>query len=114
MANNTNAQAIAFCNQDIRPGCDAVVSAYLTMKRIVQVWNGQNMVALIPNDANLVQDGATTDGVAKADGRPPITDGQVNVAIANMNTLIASFEANSSIILNQFLQVSVNARSAVN
>ncbi len=112
MANNTNAQAIAFSNTYARVGADVVVSAYLTMKRVVQVWTGQSISTVIPNDSNLIQDGATVaSGVA--DGRAPITDAQVTILIANMNTLIASFEASSNLILNQCLQVSVNAQSKV-
>ncbi len=112
MANNVNAEAIAYANNYARVAADTLVIAYLTMKRAVQVWNGQSIVSVIPNDANLIQDGATVVS-GTADGRAPITNGQVNVLIANMNTLIASFEASSNLILNQTLQVSVNAQSRV-
>lgn len=112
MANNVNAQAIAFANNYARRTADNVVSCYLTMKRTVQVWNGQSIVTVIPNDANLIQDGATVAS-GTADGRAPITDAQVNVLISNLATLIAQFEASSNLILNQMQQVSVNAQSAV-
>ena len=107
MPDNTNPQAIAFANNYARVTADVVVSAYLTMKRTVQVWNGQSIVSVIPNDANVLIDGAAVDG------RAIITDAQVNVLIANLNTLIAQFEANTNLILNQTLQVSVNATSRV-
>lgn len=113
MPNNVNAQAIAFDNNYARRGADAVVSAYLTMKRVVQVWTGQNIAAVIPSDTNLIQDGATVAS-GTADGRPPVTNQQINILIANLNTLIGQFEANSNLILNQMLQVSVNANSLVN
>lgn len=112
MPNNTNPQAIAFDNNYARRTADNVVSCYLTMKRTVQVWSGQNLVSVIPNDANLIQDGATTSG-GPGDGRAPVTDAQINVLISNCNTLIAQFEASTNLILNQFLQVSVNAQSFV-
>ncbi len=112
MPNNTNAQAIAFANNYARKCADDVVSCYLTMKRTAQVWTGQSVVTVIPNDANLIQDGATVAS-GTADGRAPITDAQVNTLISNLTTLIASFEASSNLILNQMLQVQVNAKSAV-
>lgn len=104
---NTNPQAVAFSNNYARVGADAVVSAYLTMKRVTQIWTGQNVAAVIPNDSTLMGDGSAVDG------RVPITDAQVNTLISNMNTLIADFEASSNLILNQMLQVSVNASSRV-
>jgi hypothetical protein len=113
MANNTNAQAIAFSNNYARVLANDMVSCYLSMKRAVQVWTGQSIVTVIPNDANLIQDGATVAS-GTPDGRAPITDAQVNVLISNMNTLIAQFEASSNLILNQTMQVQVNAVSVVN
>ncbi len=104
---NTNPQAIAYANNYARRAADTVVSAYLTMKRAVQVWNGQSIVTVIPNDSTVIADGSATDG------RAPITDAQVNVLISNMSTLVATFEANANLILNQMLQISVNAQSTV-
>ncbi len=112
MPNNTNAQAIAFANNYARKCADDVVSCYLTMKRTSQVWTGQSIVTVIPNDSNLIQDGATVAS-GTADGRAPITDAQVNTLISNLATLIASFEASSNLILNQMLQVAVNSSSVV-
>lgn len=113
MANNTNQQAINFDNTYARGGSNNVVSCYLTMKRVLQVWNGQNIVSVIPNDSNLIQDGATVAN-GQPDGRPPVTDAQINIMISNMTTLIAQFEANSNLILNQFLQISNSAASVLN
>ena|SRR5271170_7541672 len=104
---NSNVQAVAFANNYARAGANNVVSCYLTMKRVLQVWTGQDVVAVLPNDSNLLVDGSAQDG------RPPITDAQVNILIANMTTLVASFEASSSLILNQCLQVSNSANSVV-
>lgn len=113
MANNTNAQAINYANGYARPTCDAVVTAYLTAKRALQVFAGEGIAAVIPNDANFIQDGATVAS-GQADGRTPITDAQVSaIMIGNLNSLVAFFEANSNIILNQFLGISVNAASRV-
>lgn len=104
---NSNPQAVAFANNYARRGADEIVSAYLTMKRLLQVWTGQSVVTVIPNDSNVLVDGSATDG------RAPITNAQVNVLIANATTLVAAFEANSSIILNQTLQVAVNSNSVL-
>lgn len=65
MAANTNTTAIAFTNQVIRPTADVLYSAYLTAKKVVQQWNSQSVSAVIPNDANLISDGAATDGRAQ-------------------------------------------------
>lgn len=112
MANNTNAQAITFCNSKARPAADALTTAYLTLKTLISTWNAQNINAIIPNDANLVQDGATVAS-GTPDGRPPITDGQVQVLISNATTIINLLEANSNLILNQTMQVMVNGRSVI-
>jgi hypothetical protein len=112
MANNTNAQAILFCNQKARPTADAVVQMYETIKTLVLLWGGQNINAIIPNDANLVQDGATVAS-GTPDGRPPITDAQIQTMISNCNTIIATFEATSNLLLNQFLQIAVNTQSRI-
>jgi hypothetical protein len=112
MPNNVNAQAIAFANNYARRVADDVVSCYLTLKRIKQVWDGQSVGTVIPNTADLIQDGATS-AVGTADGRAPVTNAQINVLISNCVTLIAQFEANSNLILNQFQQVQVNAKSVV-
>lgn len=112
MANNTNAQAIAFCNQKVRPTADAMMTAYLTMKTLVAEWSAQNIDGIIPNDANLVQDGATVAS-GTPDGRPPITDGQAVILKSNAATIIALFEANTNLILNQTAQVMVGGRSTI-
>ncbi len=115
MANNTNAQAVAFDNNYARPGADAVVSCYLTMKRVLQVWNGQSVGTVIPNDSNPIDDGSLAGGThaGSPDGRANVTDAQVQTLVANMTTLVGYLEASSSLMLNQFLQVSVHAQSAL-
>jgi hypothetical protein len=107
MANNTNVQAVTFDNNYARVGSANVVSCYLTMKRVLQVWTGQSIATVIPNDANTLIDGAATDG------RPIVLDSQIQTMIANMTTLVATFEANSNLILNQFLQVAPSGSSVV-
>jgi hypothetical protein len=101
---NSNPQAVAFYARVV---ANDVVSAYLTMKRFVQVWDGQNIVSVIPNDANVMVDGSAQDG------RTPVTNAQLNILNSNFRTLIAQFEANTNLILNQTLQVQVSAQSVV-
>lgn len=104
---NSNPQAVAFANNYARKGADEIVTAYLSMKRLLQVWTGQSVITVIPNDANVIVDGSATDG------RAPITNAQVNVLIANATTLVAAFEASANLILNQTLQVAVNSNSVL-
>lgn len=105
---NSNPQAVLFANTYARQGANLAVTNYLTMKRILEVWDGDTISNVIPNDANLLVDGSATDG------RPPITNAQITVEISNMRTLVATLEANSNLILNQFLQISNQAASVVN
>jgi hypothetical protein len=112
MANNANAQAIAFSNTKVRPAADALTTAYLTLQTLVAEWNAQNIAAVIPNDSNFIQDGATVAS-GTPDGRPPITDGQINIFISNANSFLSFMQANTNLILNQTMQVMVNGRSAI-
>ncbi len=112
MANNTNAQAISFSNSKVRPTADAVIAAVLSMQTLVAEWNAQNINAIIPNDSNLIQDGATVAS-GTPDGRQPITNGQVQVLISNCASVLAVFTANSNLILNQFMQIMVNGKSVI-
>lgn len=112
MANNTNAQAILFSNEKVRPVADAVITAVLSMQTLIAEWNAQDITAIIPNDSNFIQDGATVAS-GTPDGRPPIMDSQVQTMISNCNTLVGYFTASSDLLLNQFMQIMVNGRSAI-
>lgn len=112
MANNVNAQAIAFANQKVRPAVDEMAKAILTLQTLISEWNAQNIVAIIPNDANLIQDGSTV-GSGTPDGRPPWTDANVNLVIANATSFLATMTANSNILFNQWMQWMVNGRSQI-
>lgn len=86
MSTNTNIQAIAFSNQEIRPMANVIYSAYLSAKKIVDNWNGQSISVVIPNDANILGDGAANDG------RPIITDSQATTIITRCNELVSWME----------------------
>ncbi len=83
---NTNVQAIQFSNSQIRPMADLLASTYLSAKKLVNNWNGQNVAAVIPNDSTVLADGAATDG------RAPITDAQATAIITRATEFISWME----------------------
>jgi hypothetical protein len=91
---NSNPQAIAFTQSYIRGACNAVMSAQATMQKCVNEWTELDIAAVIPNDSNVIQDGNILQ---------PLTDAQVQTIIANFNTLLAEFSANTNLIYNQIL-----------
>jgi hypothetical protein len=97
MANNTNAQAIAFSNTRVRTVANLLVTAYLSAKAFMQQWTAQSIAAVIPNDANPMDDGSLNDGTypgqpVKGDGRANITDAQINIIFAQCQTIVNLFE----------------------
>lgn len=120
MANNTNAQAIVFDNTRIRPMADLLNCAYQSAKSVVSQWNGQNVVNVIPNDANLIQDGATVAS-GSADGRPPITNAQATAIITRCQELINWMErgtldtsgTQNNATLNTVVAVKVNGKATL-
>lgn len=86
MAANSNAQAIAFVNTRVRPMADLLYSAYLSAKKLQQEWNSQSVAAAIPNDANVISDGAATDG------RPQITNADATNIVTRCQDLITWME----------------------
>jgi hypothetical protein len=102
----TNVQAIKFCDEDIRPAADALSQLYYRAKDLLARWsaNGQNIVALVPNDATVVNDTATTG----PDGRPPITGAHINNIIARLDEFVTDYEASGSAKLNTVTAVAVN------
>lgn len=83
---NTTPQAVTFTNTRARPLADLMISTYLSCKAFVQQWTAQGVASVIPNDATLIADGSATDG------RTPITDGDVNILLAQAQSVIALFE----------------------
>lgn len=83
---NTNVQAIAFSNSEIRPMADQIFSTYLSAKKIVQNWNSQAVSAVIPNDSTIIADGAAVDG------RAQITDAQATAIITRCQEMISWME----------------------
>ena len=98
----TNAQAIAFCNQQVRKMADSMASNYATCKAIVNNWNALSMSSLITNDASNIVDGSATDG------RSPITGAMATNIITRAQEVITDYEATSNAKLNTVIQVKVN------
>lgn len=83
---NTNAQAIAFTNNRIRPMADLLYAAYLSAKKLNAEWNAQSVATVIPNDSTVIADGSATDG------RPQITDAQATAIVTRCTELISWME----------------------
>lgn len=101
---NDNQQAIQFVQNFARGAANATYSFYLTAKKFLAEWNALDIAAVIPNDSNVIQDGNSLQ---------PVTDGQIQILQANLQTLVNTFEANSDLILNQTIVVSTSANSQV-
>ena len=113
MANNTNAQAIAFSNNKIRPMSDLLYTVYQTAKSVVDQWNAQGVSTVLPNDANLIQDGATVAS-GTPDGRKPITDAQATNIITRCQDLINWMEGSASIAAGDGSKAVLNTVALVN
>jgi hypothetical protein len=98
----TNTQAVRFCNEQIRPLADLYAQLYFREKAVAAAWVAQGMGTLIPNTADLVSDGAATDG------RAQITGAMVNTFAGLVVTMTGDVEAASNAKLNTLLQIAVN------
>lgn len=103
MANITDGSAVRFSNEQIRPACDKIMQFYWFCKELKVQFTAQGLGSLFPNDISVIVDGSP------ADGRTSITGADVNVALANMTTIINLMEAGSNILLNQFGKIAVNS-----
>lgn len=98
---NTNAQAVAFANNRIRPMADLLYSAYLSAKKLNTEWNAQSVATVIPNDSTIIADGAATDG------RAPITDAQATAIVSRCQEMISWME--NGLVGSPFLGSVTNA-----
>lgn len=103
MANITDVQAVAFCNNRIRPLADIYGSIYYRAKLMIAEFNSKGLASLIPNDGLAT----VVDGSA-VDGRTPITGADVNIFLSNMQALVTQLEATSNLLLNQSAKLWVN------
>ena len=107
MATITNPQAIAFSNQYARVMANSMLANYNNAVRIVEIWNAQQVSAIITNVGSVMEDGAQTDG------RPIITDSNVTNIITRAMEIIADYTANSNAKLNTVQQVATNGQSVI-
>ena len=63
----TNPQAIAFCNNVIRPFCEAVRAQHAKTGDASTSWYG-GINTLFPNDSSVVEDGRSNEGVSVLTG----------------------------------------------
>jgi hypothetical protein len=103
MADITNPQVVAFCNDLLRPYADASTRNYYAAKHILTVWFATNLGADVPN---LVGD-IVVDGAA-ADGREPISGFDVWNLVNRAQELVTDYEAGSNAKLNTIIKVQVN------
>lgn len=99
---NTNPQAVNISDTKIRPLADALAQVYHQAKLIGELSTAQNWNSIIPNDSTVMGDSAATDG------RPIVTNGQLQVVLSHAAALVTDFQASTNLKLNQILSVAVN------
>lgn len=102
MANITDASAIKFSNEVIRPAADRIIQLYWFAKNAQQQFTAKSLSSVIPNDSSPVSDNATVDG------RTPITGFDINVVLSWLGTFVTTAEATTNLELNQVGKVAVN------
>ena len=100
MADITNPQAVAFCNERVRLAANKFMDLYWWCKMVSEEWVSQGIAALIPNDASVLMDGSATDG------RPICTGADINTLAARVAEFTALLEATTNAKLNQIAKVS--------
>lgn len=99
----TNAQAVKFGNETVRPQLDRIAQAYNAACAIIDEWYAQDMASNIPNDVGeLLMDGSDTDG------RPVMTGADVTNVITWLISFRDGLEANGNASLNVILSGAVN------
>ena len=105
----TNAQAVAFSNQQIRQLADALTSAYWTAKAVVANYYASPELGTeyTTGIAETIVDGSETDG------RQIVTGNDALGMITQAAGWVATCEANGGAVLNVLLGYAVNGRSRV-
>lgn len=98
----TNPQAVAFCNETIRPLADRFIQLYYAAKAANQKFTAQGLAAVLPNSNDTIVDGSASDG------RSQITDGQVNIVLSLAATFVSTMEASANLQYNQIAVAAVN------
>jgi len=99
---NTNPQAIRVANEKIRVAADKFGQLFNFMKALQAEAQAEGWVALFPNDAEPVVDGAVTDG------RTVITNADVAAFITLAGAYITFMEQSANANRNLALKIAVN------
>lgn len=98
---NSNPEAILVSTK-MRQLADIEQRRYWILKSLQLQANQQNWIALFPNDADTIDDGADTDG------REVITNAEVRSFMLDINQSITDLEANTNQRLNYSANIAVN------
>lgn len=117
MAAITNPVALKFSNEKIRVAANLLAQLDTFGEMVINEWNANGGTALIPNTTDVLQDGASVNGVdaTGGDGRPVITGAKVN-NIINRLTAYRSATATTGLAMgvagvrDTVLQVAVNTK----
>ena len=107
MADIDNAQAVRFCNEQIRILADVLLSAVRTAQNVREYYYAHPELGdlFYAGIADNVADGSETDG------RPIITGNDVMGLITRADELNADYSANNNAKLNTLLRVAVNGQA---
>ena len=114
----TNPVAIRFSNEKIRRAADLIAQLDNFANTVINEWNAQGGVVLIPNTTDVIQDSAAPNGIDSVggDGRSVITGAKCNNIINRLINL-RSTSATSGLAMgaagvrDTVLQVAVNTGS---
>lgn len=102
----TNAQAVKFSNEAIRPMAESLINTYYQAKQTVQAYYADASIgsAYTTGIAEAVADGSDVDG------RPILTGNDALGLITQASAFVDWVEANSNSVLNVLLGCAVNVR----
>lgn len=102
----TNAQAVKFSNEAIRPLAETLANAYYEAKQVIQSYYADPSLgeAYTTGIAETVADGSDVDG------RPLVTGNDALGLITQASNFVATMEANGGAALNVLLGCAVNVR----
>lgn len=105
---NSNPQAITIANAKIRPLADRFARLYNALKSAQIEFTAEDWGSLFPNDAELIVDGAATDG------RTPITNADIRTfMLTDAVSFLNALEATSNAGRNRVFKISPNPLEAI-
>lgn len=110
MADNTNPQAVRFCNEQLRVGCDAIISGIRTLRQLTTNYSAQGIGPLVAGNAEL-QAAVMADGSA-VDGRTPLNGYDVDLAKGAAVALLAWADGTGAAYIAALTKPTVNTKPA--